>query len=159
MAIIPASASLPYRPGVGIMLVNDEGKVFVGKRLDMTSEAWQMPQGGVDAGESPFVAAKRELKEETGTDKAEPLAESRDWYSYDLPENLIPQIWGGRFRGQKQKWFLMRFTGKDGDINIHTENPEFTEWKWAEPKMLPSLIVPFKKKLYADLVREFSAYL
>lgn len=145
----------PYRLGVGIMLMNRQRQVFVAKRLDMISEAWQMPQGGIDAGETPAVAAMRELLEETGTDKASILAESKDWYSYDLPDSLVAKIWGGKYRGQKQKWFLMQFTGTDADINIETEHPEFSEWKWVEAQTLPDIIVPFKKQLYADLVKEF----
>ncbi len=115
-----------------------------------------MPQGGIDAGEDPRTAAMRELREETGTHKASVLAESADWYHYDLPDHLIPIIWGGRFRGQKQKWFAMQFEGVDSDINIHTEEPEFLEWKWVKPEALPDLIVPFKRDLYAALVKDFS---
>jgi putative (di)nucleoside polyphosphate hydrolase len=137
------------------MLLNAQKRVFVAKRLDMTSEAWQMPQGGIDPGESPEKAAKRELMEETGTDKAELIAESSDWYFYDLPGDLVPKIWGGRYRGQKQKWYLKRFTGKDSDINIQTEIPEFSEWKWVEAATLPDIIVPFKRTMYAQLVEEF----
>lgn len=151
----PATSALPYRPCVGIMLLNQRSQVFVAKRIDMPSEAWQMPQGGIDAGESPTTAARRELREEIGTDKAEILAESRDWYDYDLPAELIGKLWGGRFRGQRQKWFVMRFTGSDGDINIATEHPEFLDWKWAELEQLPDLIVPFKRHLYEALVKEF----
>ncbi|HEU5047487.1 MAG TPA: RNA pyrophosphohydrolase [Rickettsiales bacterium] len=151
-------ASLPYRPGVGAMLLNAEGKVFVAKRIDMTSEAWQMPQGGMDEGESPRETVLRELEEEIGTGKAEIITESKDWYYYDLPEVLIPRIWGGCFRGQRQKWFLLRFTGKDSDINIATHEPEFSEWRWVEPKMLPDLIVPFKRQLYTELVAEFQKF-
>lgn len=149
---------LPYRPGVGIMLLNREGRVFVAKRIDMVSEAWQMPQGGIDAGEEPLAAALRELKEEIGTDKAELLAESRDWYSYDLPEVLIPKIWGGKYRGQKQKWFALRFTGTDADINIATTHPEFSEWHWVPIRELPDIIVPFKRALYQALVEEFGKW-
>jgi len=151
----PASASLPYRDGVGIMLINNEGKVFVAKRIDMTSEAWQMPQGGIDAGETPMQAALRELKEETGTDKASVIRESHDWYYYDLPDDLISKVWGGRFRGQRQKWFSMRFSGTDSDINIETEHPEFCEWRWVPMQQLPDIIVPFKRTLYQALVDEF----
>lgn len=150
---------LPYRPGVGIMLLNGDGRVFVAKRIDMTSEAWQMPQGGIDDGETPLMAAKRELGEEIGTRKAELLQESRDWLTYDLPDELIPKLWGGKFRGQRQKWFAMRFTGSDSDINIATDHPEFCEWKWLEPAQLPDIIVPFKRKLYAALVEEFKGVL
>ena len=154
--ILPMTA-LSYRPGVGIMLINKAGLVFVAKRIDMTREAWQMPQGGIHQGESPLKAARRELKEETGTDRAELLAESKGWYTYDLPNNLVPKIWGGKFRGQRQKWFAMRFTGKDTDIAIATEHPEFSEWKWVKAATLPDIIVPFKRALYKKLVGEFSA--
>ena len=150
-----AIAKLPYRKGVGIMLLNRAGLVFVARRIDMPSEAWQMPQGGIDKGESPREAAMRELHEEIGTDKAKIVAESKTWLTYDLPADLIPKIWGGRFRGQTQKWFLLRFTGKDSDIDIETEHPEFLDWKWAKASDLPRLIVPFKRKLYEDLVAEF----
>ncbi len=148
-------ADLPYRPGVGIMLFNGAGKVLVARRIDMVSEAWQMPQGGIEKGERPIDAAFRELAEEIGTAKAEVLAEAEDWLDYDLPPDLVPRLWQGRFRGQTQKWFAMRFTGVDGDIDIATETPEFNEWKWAEPAALPDLIVPFKRDLYAELVRRF----
>ena len=146
---------LPYRPCVGIMLLNRHGRVFVARRIDMPSQAWQMPQGGIDEGEAPLDAAFRELEEEIGTAKAEPLAETEDWLDYDLPADLVAMLWGGRFRGQTQKWFVMRFTGEDSDIDIETERPEFLEWKWAEVTALPGLIVPFKRELYAELVRRF----
>lgn len=148
--------ALPYREGVGVMLLNADDWVFVARRIDMVSEAWQMPQGGIDAGESPTQAALRELEEEVGTNKAAIIAESRDWLTYDLPEELVGKLWGGRFRGQKQKWFAMRFTGTDSDINIETEHPEFCEWKWVPMHTLPDLIVPFKRENYRLLVAEFS---
>jgi putative (di)nucleoside polyphosphate hydrolase len=147
--------SLPYRNGVGVMLLNQNNQVFVGKRIDTTSEAWQMPQGGVDPGETPLQAAFRELKEEIGTDKVELLRESADWYTYDLPDELVGKIWGGQYRGQKQKWFAMRLTGTEADINIATPDPEFCEWQWIDIRMLPDMIVPFKRTLYKALVDEF----
>lgn len=150
---------LPYRTGVGIMLINGEGRVFVAQRAD-TEGAWQMPQGGIDAGEEPRLAALRELKEEIGTDKAEILSESREWLSYDLPAELQGQVWGGRFRGQKQKWFLCRFTGTAADIDLdHDRHPEFNAWRWVEPDSLPDLIVPFKRGLYRAVLAEFRAFL
>lgn len=147
---------LPYRAGVGMMLLNAQGQVFVAKRIDMTSEAWQMPQGGIDDGELPEVAALRELREEVGTDSAIILAESSDWYYYDLPEELVPVIWGGKYRGQKQMWFVLRFIGTDSAINIAGEHAEFSEWKWVDVQSLPDIIVPFKRDLYTVLVKEFS---
>ena len=149
------AASLPYRPCVGIMLLNGQGQVFVGRRIDQTVEAWQMPQGGIDAGEDPRDAALRELKEEIGTDQAEILAESRDWLNYDLPANLIGKVWRGRYRGQTQKWFAMRFLGAEADIDIDTEHPEFQEWRWLAMDDLLQHIVPFKYDVYARVVAEF----
>ena len=152
-----AHAHLPYRDGVGIMLLNPHNLVFVAKRIDMTSEAWQMPQGGIDQGEEPQAAALRELMEETGTDKAVIVQESREWLAYDLPDHLVPKLWKGRYRGQRQKWFAMRFSGTDSDINIATEHPEFCEWKWVAMEELPDIIVPFKRDMYQQLVDEFSS--
>lgn len=146
----------PYRAGVGIMLLNRAGLVFVARRVGLADEAWQMPQGGIDLGETPAVAALRELKEEIGTDKAEIVAESRDWLAYDLPEALRERVWGGRYRGQRQKWFLCRFTGEDADIDLRrTAHPEFSAWRWVEPAALPRLIVPFKRALYEAVLAEF----
>ena len=147
---------LPYRAGVGMMLLNAQGQVFVAKRIDMTSEAWQMPQGGIDDGELPEIAALRELREEVGTDSAIILAESSDWYYYDLPDELVPVIWGGKYRGQKQKWFALRLQGDDSLIDIAGEHAEFSEWKWVDVHELPDIIVPFKRDLYSALVNEFS---
>jgi len=156
----PAEAirDLPYRQGVGIMLLDRRGKVFVAQRIDMPSTAWQMPQGGIDKGESPLAAAWRELKEETGTDKAEVIGESGDWYDYDLPVDLAPKLWHGRFRGQTQKWFVFRFLGSDEDIDLATETPEFSAWKWADVAELPDLIVPFKRALYSQLIEELGHF-
>ena len=150
-----SAQSLPYRPCVGIMLLNRDGAVFVAKRIDMPSDAWQMPQGGIDRGEDPRAAALRELEEEIGTAKAEILCESRVWLKYDLPVELSGGIWGGRYRGQRQKWFVMRFTGSDADINLATEHPEFDAWQWVAADRLPDLIVSFKRQLYIDILAEF----
>jgi putative (di)nucleoside polyphosphate hydrolase len=147
--------SLPYRPGVGLMLVNDAGQVFVARRIDTGEDAWQMPQGGIDEGEIPEEAALRELKEEIGTDNAEIIAASADWVTYDLPDYLIGRVWKGRFRGQKQKWFLLRFKGCDADIDLETHNPEFSHWKWADLATLIESIVPFKRDVYRKVVEEF----
>ncbi len=150
---------LPYRPCAGIMLANKDGKVFVGQRLDnRASEAWQMPQGGIDDGEDPQDAAIRELFEETGIAPhlIDIIAQSREEHFYDLPEELIGKLWKGKYRGQRQIWFLMRFKGDDSDINIETAHPEFSEWQWISPDQLPQLIVPFKKRLYEAIVAEFA---
>lgn len=143
-----------YRPGVGIVLLDRRGHAFVGRRLD-TPDAWQMPQGGIDAGETPLEAARRELIEEVGTDRAELLAESRGWLSYDLPPEIAARIWGGRYRGQTQKWFAFRFTGRDADIDVRTAHPEFDAWRWVPAGELPRLIVPFKRPLYRAVAAEF----
>jgi putative (di)nucleoside polyphosphate hydrolase len=148
-----------YRLGVGIMLINGAGEVLVARRADMPgAEAWQMPQGGIGPGESPREAAMRELKEEIGTDKAEILAES-SWLRYDLPRKIAGTVWGGRYRGQKQKWFAMRFLGREADIDLKTPHPEFDAWKWVRPERLPELIVAFKRPLYRDLLAAFRDYL
>ncbi len=152
------TASLPYRPCVGVMLVNRGGLVFVGQRIDSKEgDAWQMPQGGVDPGEDVETAALRELGEEAGVVPAhvQLLARSKDEHFYDLPDPLIGKLWGGRYRGQRQTWFLARFLGTDDDINIATAEPEFCEWKWTAPDTLVDLIVPFKKALYRHIVAEF----
>ncbi|BBK39156.1 RNA pyrophosphohydrolase [Allostella sp. ATCC 35155] len=154
-----AAAGLPYRRGVGVMVLNRDGQVLVARRIDMPSEAWQMPQGGIDAGESPIEAAQRELCEEIGTCNGEFLGESRDWYSYDLPAELAGKLWRGRFRGQTQKWFAFRFAGSDAEINLETETPEFLAWKWVEPDEVPRLIVPFKRDIYTAILTEFTPFL
>jgi putative (di)nucleoside polyphosphate hydrolase len=145
-----------YRPAVGIMLLNRDGRVFVARRIDMPNiAAWQMPQGGIDPGESPRQAAFRELKEEIGIDRAEILEESRGWLKYELPAEIARAMWGGRYRGQCQKWFAMRFIGSDADIDLATEHPEFDAWQWSVAERLPELIVPFKRRLYIDILAEF----
>jgi putative (di)nucleoside polyphosphate hydrolase len=148
---------LPYRACVGVMLANDSGQVFVGQRLDNDTPAWQMPQGGIDQGEEPREAALRELWEETGIlpDLVEVVAETTEWIPYDLPHDIVPRIWQGRYRGQRQKWFLMRFQGSDDQINIVTSHPEFSEWRWLDPDDLVDHIVPFKREVYASVLAEF----
>jgi putative (di)nucleoside polyphosphate hydrolase len=154
-------ASLPYRPCVGVMLLNRAGQVFVGQRLDTTLEAWQMPQGGIDPGEEPLATAIRELGEETGIapDHVELIAEAPGEFHYDLPPELVGKVWKGRYRGQVQRWFLFRFLGTDADVRIDTEHPEFRAWRWADPADLPSIIVPFKRALYEEVRAAFSAHL
>ena len=146
-------ASLPYRPCVGVMLFDARGRVFVGRRID-TPDAWQMPQGGIDDGELPEAAALRELEEEVGTTKADIAAGTEGWLTYDLPDALIGRVWGGRWRGQRQKWFACRFRGDDSDIRLDTEHPEFDAWRWVELDQLTTLIVPFKRAIYAAVVDE-----
>ena len=149
---------LPYRPCVGVMLTNGKGEVFVGQRIDNDSPAWQMPQGGIDDGETPLEAALRELGEETGlpADTVVVEGETADWVTYDLPHEIVPRIWKGRFKGQKQKWVLMRFTGTDDQINIQTEYPEFSEWCWLPASELVANIVPFKRSVYEQVLSEFN---
>lgn len=151
--------SLPYRPCAGIMLVNSADQVFVARRIDTDQDAWQMPQGGIDSGEEPRAAAMRELLEETGTDKATIVAETDDWLRYDLPDDLVGKVWKGRFRGQMQKWFLMRFTGQDSDISLETEHPEFNAWQWVPLQDVPRLIVPFKRDIYQQVCDAFAPLL
>jgi putative (di)nucleoside polyphosphate hydrolase len=153
--------TLPYRPAAGVMLLNPEGKVFVAQRLDSTLEAWQMPQGGLDQGEEAEAGALRELEEETGIrpDQVEIIARCPTELFYDLPADLVGKLWKGKWRGQRQAWFLLRFTGRDEDINLNTAHPEFRAWKWAAPDELPAMIVPFKKKLYEDVLEAFREWL
>jgi putative (di)nucleoside polyphosphate hydrolase len=151
-----AEQSREFRAGVGIMLLNRHDRVFVGRRARTPGEeAWQMPQGGIDDGEEPVAAALRELREEVGTDLVEVLAESNVWLRYELPPDLVGKAWKGRWRGQQQKWFAMRFLGCDTDINIATEHPEFSGWRWVSAAELPNLIVSFKRQVYRDVLREF----
>ena len=142
---------LPLRVGVGIILLNKNNKVFVGKRIDNPSSFWQMPQGGVDKEEKIYAAALRELKEETSAISVKLIKELDSWYEYNLPKNLLGKIWKGKYRGQKQKWFLMRFTGDDNEININTKNPEFLDWKWIELDLITELVVNFKHHVYKEV--------
>jgi len=153
--------TLPYRPAAAIMLLNSEDKVFVAQRIDSAIEAWQMPQGGLDPDEEPRDGALRELEEETGIKPhlVEILAAAPDILLYDLPPELMGKIWGGRYRGQAQHWFLGRFLGTDADVNLETHEPEFRAWKWANASELVDLIVPFKRELYAQVIRAFDEYL
>ena len=147
---------LPLRLGVGIIILNKKNEVFVGKRKDNPTDKWQMPQGGVNNGEDFITAMKRELFEETSIKNFKIIKEVENMYEYELPENLVGIIWKGKFRGQKQKWFINRFLGHDEEINLKTKHPEFIEWKWIKPMMLPKVIVDFKRKLYLNLLKEIN---
>ena len=156
-----AREGLPYRPCAGVMLLNRDGLAFAGQRLDTTMAAWQLPQGGIDAGEDAQTAAIRELGEEIGVaaEHVQPIAEAPGEFFYDLPDDLIGKVWKGKWRGQRQRWFLYRFTGEDTDINLATEHPEFMSWRWVNPHELPKQIVPFKRQLYEDVLAAFAPYL
>jgi putative (di)nucleoside polyphosphate hydrolase len=157
----PDPGALPWRRGVGVVLANAAGQVFAGQRIDNPGPAWQMPQGGIDAGETPRAAALRELEEETGvaSQKVEIVAETPGWLRYDLPADLVGRLWRGKYRGQEQKWFLARFLGTDADVDIATPHPEFSAWRWVAPEALPGLIVPFKRALYDAVLSEFGPWL
>lgn len=153
--------TLPYRPCVGIVLINREGLIFAGQRKDSPSPAWQMPQGGIDDGERPRAAALRELWEETGipAERVEVLGKTPDWLLYDLPPELLGKVWGGKFRGQKQRWYLMRYLGQDDQIDIATHHPEFSRWRWIGADQMVAEIVPFKRAVYEQVVAAFREHL
>jgi putative (di)nucleoside polyphosphate hydrolase len=153
--------SLPYRPCVGVVLINAKGLIFAGQRLDNPVPAWQMPQGGIDDGEKPRAAALRELWEETGVtaDLVEFVGKTHHWVTYDLPPELLGKVWGGKYRGQRQKWFLFRFLGTDMQVNIASDHPEFSKWRWIGADDMVASIVPFKRKVYEEVVQAFRAHL
>ena len=151
-----ANHQLPMRTGVGIIVLNNNNQVFVGKRKDNPGDKWQMPQGGVNKGEDFINAMRRELIEETSIKNIKILKEIQNMYQYELPNNLVGIIWKGKFRGQRQKWFITKFLGKDNEINLDTQHPEFIDWKWIDPKDLPEVIVDFKKELYLNLLKEIN---
>ena len=151
-----ANHKLPMRTGVGIIVLNNNNQVFVGKRKDNPVDKWQMPQGGVDKGEDFITAMKRELVEVTSIKNIKILKEIQNMYQYELPNNLVGIIWKGKFRGQRQKWFITKFLGKDDEINLDTQHPEFIDWKWIDPQDLPKVIVDFKKELYINLLKEIN---
>ena len=148
------NSELPLRIGVGIILLNHENQILVGKRIDNPKNFWQMPQGGVDKNENFLQAAKRELEEETGVKSIELIKEIDGWLKYDLPKNLLVKIWKGKYRGQRQKWFIMKFLGKNNEIDVKTKNPEFSSWKWVDPKDLPKIAVTFKIDVYKKILKE-----
>jgi putative (di)nucleoside polyphosphate hydrolase len=152
------SKNLPYRKGVGMMVFNDDKKIFVGKRID-NQKAWQMPQGGVDENEDCLSAARRELYEETGIQSIRVIEKSKEKYTYDLPEYLLGKIWKGKYKGQRQRWFLIKFLGPDSEINLNQKFAEFNEWKWVDIDELSNLIVPFKKELYLSVIKEFQSFI
>ena len=158
MAAAPPRRSLPYRPCVGIALANDEGRLFLGRRIG-NEDSWQMPQGGIDPGETPAVAAMRELQEETGITQAEILSESAHWYRYELPPATAGRALRGRYRGQEQRWFLMRFCGRDSDVDLRVHHPEFSGWRWADPADVLDRIVDFKRQVYEQIFAEFAPHL
>ena len=149
----------PLRLGVGIVLLNDNNEVFVGKRIDNPKDFWQMPQGGVDKDENFLDAAKRELEEETGIKNVKLIKEMEGWFTYDLPKDLLGKIWKGKYRGQKQKWFIMKFLGNNNEININTKKPEFLNWKWINPSKLPEVAINFKINIYRKISKELSAFI
>ena len=153
------SKNPPLRLGVGIVLLNSDNKVFVGKRIDNPANFWQLPQGGVDKNEDLLCAARRELKEETNVESIELIKQIDDWLTYELPKNLLGKIWKGKYRGQKQKWFIMRFTGSEDEINIKTKNAEFKEWKWINTNQLINVVVSFKLNVYKSIIKELKILL
>ncbi len=148
-----------FRPCVGLVLINHEGLIFLGQRLDSNLDAWQMPQGGIDEGETPYQAGLREMMEEVGTNNVELLGEMQEWLNYEIPKKLAKRLWHGKYIGQTQKWLAFRFLGKDVEININTKHPEFSVWKWEKAEQLSKLAVPFKKDIYEKVLKEYSEFL